>query len=296
MDEVLAHWLPQDTNDGLAVDGTVGGGGHAAALLDRFPRVRLLGLDRDPDALSAAGNALARFTGRVRLVQADLGDLEAVLADEGHPEVAGILFDLGVSSHQIDDPTRGFSHSATGPLRMTLDRDAATGAEEYLRDVEEGDLRRIFREWGELPAAGRAARAVLRARDEGKLRTTAELAEALRRGGAGSPRRLSQAFQAIRLAVNDELRSLDRGLAAAEQALPPGGHLTVISFESLMDRVVKNRFRPPRSARPHPGIPDPPAQWTPLTRRVVRPTQAEIENNPRSRSARLRAAKRRVHD
>jgi 16S rRNA (cytosine1402-N4)-methyltransferase len=206
-----------------------------------------------------------------------------------------MLLDLGVSSRQIDDPRRGFSYLAEGPLRMTLDRDAGRGAAEFLAEIEEGELKRVFRELGELPGAGRAARAVVRARDVEPLTTTTQLADLLRRSGAGSPRRLSQAFQAIRMAVNGELDSLERTLSAAARVLPSGGTMTVISFESLMDRRVKQTFRPPRLERPHPGVADEEPLWRVLTKRVIRPGSEETTRNPRARSARLRAAARVAH-
>jgi len=166
---------------------------------------------------------------------------------------------------------------------------------EYLAAVDEEELRRVLRDLGELPAARRAARAVITAREEGRLRTTGDLRQALGRGGVTTPRRLSQAFQALRMAINDELGSLRSGLAAAARVLPSSGTLTVITFESLMDREVKQTFRPPRLSRPHPGLPDPEPTWRPLTRRPVRPSSEETKTNPRARSARLRSAARTPH-
>jgi 16S rRNA (cytosine1402-N4)-methyltransferase len=287
VDEALSTWVTEPR--GWYVDGTVGGGGHAEALLSRFPEARLLGLDRDPAAIAASRRRLERFGDRVRLLVEDFADLERMAGDL---PIAGILLDLGVSSAQLDDPARGFSWQENGPLRMTLDGGARHGAAELLAEAKEGDLKRIFRDLGELPGAGRAARAVLAARAEGRLDTTEDLARVLRRAGVGTPRRLSQAFQALRLAVNHELQSLDRGLDAAARVLPAGGTLTAISFESLMDRRVKQAFRPPRTGRPLPGVPDPEPRWTLLTRRAVRPGADEISRNPRARSARLRAAAR----
>ncbi len=289
-EEALSTWVTDPR--GLYLDGTAGGGGHSESLLLRCPEAELIALDRDPEALEACRVRLAPHAARVRLVQANIGDLAGVLADLGEPRVVGILFDLGVSSRQIDDPGRGFSYLSEGPLRMTLDRDAPTGAAEFLAAVDVETLSRIFRDWGEFPGAGRAARAVIDARNRAPLTTTLDLVEALRRGGVGSPKRLSQAFQAIRFACNDELGSLDRALSAAAEVLPEGGTLTAISFESLMDRRVKRAFRPPRMERPVAGVPDPPALWEPITRRALRPGDDEISRNPRARSARLRAARR----
>jgi 16S rRNA (cytosine1402-N4)-methyltransferase len=291
VDEALSTWVTDP--GGWYVDGTVGGGGHAEVLLIRFPETRLLGMDRDPRAVAASRRRLERFGDRVRLEQGDFADLERTAGDL---PVAGILLDLGVSSVQLDDPARGFSWQENGPLRMTLDGEARHGAAELLAEAKEGDLKRIFRDLGELPGAGRAARAVIAARGQGRLDTTEDLSRVLRRAGVTSPRRLSQAFQALRLAVNHELESLDRGLEAAARILPPGGTLTAISFESLMDRRVKHAFRPPRTGRPMPGVPDPEPRWTVLTKGAVRPAPDEIARNPRARSARLRAAARTAHD
>lgn len=293
VEEALGFWVTDP--EGRYLDGTVGGGGHAEALLSRFPRADIIGLDRDPDALAAAARRLAAFGDRVHLHQTDFRDMEEILTGTGGRPVVGILLDVGVSSHQLDDPGRGFSYLADGPLRMTLDRDAPQGAEEYLAGVQEQELKTVLRDLGELPAAGRAARAVLAARERGALRSTADLRRALERGGASTPRRLSQAFQALRMAINHERDSLRAGIAASARVLPAEGTLTVISFESLMDREVKQAFRPPRLSRPHPGIPDPEPEWRPLTRGAVRPGEEEIHRNPRSRSARLRAAARTPH-
>jgi 16S rRNA (cytosine1402-N4)-methyltransferase len=293
VEETLRVWVSDPA--GRYVDGTVGGGGHAFALLSRFAEATLVGLDRDPEALEAAALRLQDFQDRVHLARSDFADLEDVLPSLPGPPVRGILFDVGVSSRQLDAPERGFSYLAEGPLRLSLDRDAAADARDYLDGVEEATLKRIFRDYGDLPQAGRAARTVLQARGAGRLETTTDLADALRRAGAGSPRRLSQAFQALRMAVNDETGSLSRGIAAAARVLPTGGVLAVITFESVMDRVVKQAFRPPRLTRPLPGIPDPDPVWEPVTRKAVRPSPEEEARNPRSRSARLRAARRSPH-
>jgi 16S rRNA (cytosine1402-N4)-methyltransferase len=264
-------------------------------LLTRFPEARVIGLDRDPAALARSRERLERFGDRVRLERSDFADMEAALTGAG-VSVTGVLLDLGVSSLQLDDPRRGFSYLVDGPLNMSLGGEEESGAAALLAEIEEGTLTRIFRELGELPGAGRAARAVLDARDRGALTHTAGLVEALGRAGVRSPRRLSQAFQALRLASNDELGSLARGLDAAGRVLPAGGTLTVISFESLMDRMVKRTFQPARSGRPIAGAEDPLPRWRLLTRGAVRPSQDEVARNPRARSARLRAAERTGHD
>ena len=227
---------------------------------------------------------------RNRLARADIAEMETVV---GETPVVGILLDLGVSAFQLDDPLRGFSHQTEGPLHMALDRDAGRGVGDMLAEIEEDELRRVFRNLGELPGATRIARAVLMARDRGRLTTTGDLVAALRRAGVSSPRRLSQAFQALRLGLNRELESLKQALTAAANLLPPGGTLTVISFESLMDRMVKQAFRPPRPEhRPIAGVPDPDPVWKVLTPRVVGPGKDEVARNPRARSAKLRAGER----
>ncbi len=289
MEEALTYWVTDPR--GLYLDGTVGAGGHAEALLGRFPDARLIGLDRDPAALETARARLGPYRSRAQLEQADLADLENVLRRTGGAP-AGILLDLGVSSLQLDDPDRGFSYLENAPLRMTLDRDAPWGAREFLAAIEEGDLAELLRDYGELSRAGRIAREIVAARNANRLDTTHQLVDALRRAGLSHPRHLSQAFQALRFAVNGELESLDRGLAAAARVLPPSGRLVVIAFESLTDRRVKQAFRPVRTGRPHPGLPEARPTWRVLTPKAIRPQSEETTRNPRARSARLRAAER----
>lgn len=293
VEAALATWVTD--HSGRYVDATIGGGGHAEVLLERFPKAVLLGLDRDPVALDAAARRLARFGDRVSFAQADFGELEAAVARRPGAPVVGVFGDLGVSSPQLDDPDRGFSYWVDGPLRLTLDARAARGAAEWLAEATEETVRKVLAELGELPGAARAARAIVRARRDAPVATTARLAAVLRDAGFGAPRRLSQAFQAIRFAVNDELGSLARGIDAAARILPEGGTLTLITFESLMDRIVKQRFAPPRVGRPIPGVPDAPTDWEPIHRKVVRPEPEETDRNPRARSARLRAARRLAH-
>lgn len=289
IEEALTFWVTDPK--GLYVDGTVGAGGHAEALLQRFPETRLIGLDKDPAALETARERLGSFGSRAQLEHADFGDMENVLGRSGGAP-AGILLDLGISSLQLDDPNRGFSYLVNAPLRMTLDRDAPLGAREFLAAIEEGDLAELLRDYGELSKANRLAREIVTARNANRLDTTQHLVDALRRAGLSHPRHLSQAFQALRFAVNGELTSLDKGLDAAARVLPPSGRLVVIAFESLTDRRVKQAFRPVRPGRPHPGLPDPHPVWRVLTSKAIRPSSFETARNPRARSARLRAAER----
>jgi len=290
LEEALTFWVTDPR--GLYLDGTVGAGGHAEALLLRFPEARVLGLDKDSAALERARTRLGPFGPRAHLERADFADMDEVLRRSGRAP-AGILLDLGISSLQLDDPDRGFSYLLNAPLKMTLDRDAPRGAREFLAAIEEGKLADLLREYGELSRPGRIAREIVAARHAHRLETTHDLVAALKRAGLSHPRHLSQAFQALRFAVNDELESLDRGLAAAAQVLPPSGRLVVIAFESLTDRRVKQAFRPVTYGRPHPGVPEPRPTWRVLTPKAIRPQPEETARNPRARSARLRAAERR---
>jgi 16S rRNA (cytosine1402-N4)-methyltransferase len=289
IEEALTFWATDPR--GLYLDGTVGAGGHAEALLLRFPEARLIGLDRDPAALETARARLDPFGSRVRLERADFADMDDVLSRSGGAP-AGILLDLGVSSLQLDDPDRGFSYLENAPLRMTLDRDAPLGAREFLAAIEEGALAELLRDYGELSRTTHIAREIVAARNAKRLDTTQDLVMALQRAGLSHPRHLSQAFQALRYALNGEIDSLDRGLAAAARVLPPSGRLVVIAFESLTDRRVKQAFRPVVHGRPHPGLPEPRRTWRVLTSKAVRPGPEETARNPRARSARLRAAER----
>jgi 16S rRNA (cytosine1402-N4)-methyltransferase len=292
---------------GIVVDGTLGGGGHAEAILrETDPDGVLIGFDVDPDALEAASRRLAGFGDRVRYVNASFRDLGPVLAELGIEHVDGVLFDLGVSSFQLDTASRGFRFSGDPgetretPLDMRMDPRHGESAADLLRHASESSLQEIFQRYGELPGSKRLARAIVEARRQAPLRTTADLLRVIREARVGGGRRhhpATRIFQALRIAVNDELGSLRTGLDAAVTVLRPGGRLVVIAYHSIEDRVVKQHFRD--AAR---GCTCPPR--TPvcvcgrtvtlkiLTRRPVTPSEAEIEANPRARSARLRAALR----
>jgi 16S rRNA (cytosine1402-N4)-methyltransferase len=289
----------------LIVDGTLGDGGHAEAILERSaPSGRLVGLDRDPEALRIAGARLARFGARVSLAHASFGDLAGVLAGEGIARVDGVLFDLGVSSRQLDQPERGFRFGSetagATALDMRMDPSRGESAAELLARATEPELAHCFRAYGELPRAGRLAREIVRRRAQQPLRTTADLLDAIRAARIGGGRKHSPAtlvFQALRIAVNDELGALEAGLAAAIDALAPGGRLCVIAYHSLEDRIAKQRFA--REERPCTCPPSAPVctcgkkpRLARATRRAVRPSEAEVRNNPRARSARLRAAEK----
>ncbi|HVR71147.1 MAG TPA: 16S rRNA (cytosine(1402)-N(4))-methyltransferase RsmH [Vicinamibacteria bacterium] len=268
---------------GFYVDGTVGLGGHACELLWRSaPGGRLLGVDRDAETLARAGERLAEFGGRVRLVHADWRDLPTLLGEE-RPQ--GVLLDLGVSSAQLDTAERGFSFRSDGPLDMRMDRSAGPTAADVVNRLPEDELADLIYRYGEERASRRIARALVRARQKAHLRTTGELA-AVVRSAAGRPRAraldpATLTFQALRIYVNRELEGLGSALRAVAHRLAPGGRLAVIAFHSLEDREVKNAFRD--LAR---------EGFSLLTKKPARPSPEEVARNPRARSARLRGLER----
>ena len=292
--------LLADVPAGLVVDATVGLGGHAEALLAANERLHLLGLDRDPQALAGAADVLSRFPGRFRLESASFVQLSQLLASLDGPPPVAILADLGCSSLQLDSPQRGFSFSSDGPLDMRMGPDAAQTAADLLRDAPEEELMRIIRTYGEEPRARRVARAIVNHRREhGPLETTRQLADLVLRTVGRPPRRgihpATRVFQAVRIAVNDELGQLESFLEPAVASLAPEGRIAMISFHSLEDRIVKHTLRrlagactcPPQLPRCTCGAR---TVVRILTPKPIRPSEAEIATNPRARSARLRAA------
>lgn len=286
---------------GWFVDCTLGLGGHAEALLERQPAARLFGVDRDRQALALARERLARFGDRVRTVEGNFRDLGRLWAEHGPPgeRPAGIYADLGVSSLQLDTPERGFSFQREGPLDMRMSAEGDTAAE-LLASATEAELEEIFRQYGEEREARRVARAVVEARQLRPIDTTAALASVVRRAkrhrrGEEKIDPATRVFQALRIAVNEELAAVEELLDQAVRLLDRDGRLVVISFQSLEDRIVKNRIR--ELAR---GEVDETTGRTRsetrllevLTKKPVRPALAEIDANPRARSARLRAARR----
>jgi 16S rRNA (cytosine1402-N4)-methyltransferase len=276
------------------VDGTFGGGGLTAALL-ATASCRVIGIDRDPEAIAAGGTLAARFPDRLTLAQGRFGTMDEMLTARGIRAVDGIALDLGVSSMQIDQPERGFSFRFDGPLDMRMGKDG-TSAEDLVNDLSEGELADLIHLYGEERHARRVARAIVAARP---LHRTAELAAIVRKtvpqhGPGIDP--ATRTFQALRMEVNDELGELDRALAAAERLLAPGGRLVVIAFHSLEDRRVKHflgaRSKPPAVSRHRPAGPQPLPSFRLLTRRPERPGEDELSRNPRARSAKLRAAER----
>ncbi len=302
LEEILAWLAPRP--GAIVVDGTVGGGGHAEAILERSAPARLIGLDRDPAALAAAARRLAAHGARVELVHASFRDLRAVLDRLGLERVDGVLLDLGVSSHQLDTPERGFRFAAESaertPLDMRMDPTAGDDAAALLRRASPAQIEDWLRRYADLRGARRLARALVSARERAPLRTAADLVAVVREAGVGGGRRHHPAtlvFQALRIATNDELAALEDGLAAAIDALRPGGRLVAIAYHSAEDRIVKNRLRDAaRACVCPPELPVCVCGGRPrlrvLTRRPVRPGPSEIADNPRSRSARLRAAER----
>lgn len=284
---------------GLFVDATVGLGGHAEALLERAPAARLLGLDRDAEALARAARRLSVFGDRMSFEQANFHHLEQVLSRLGIRSVSGVLADLGVSSLQLDTAERGFSFRFDGPLDMRMGLAERTAAD-VVNQSSEGELEKILRDYGEERQARRIARAVVRERAREPFRTTRQLKQVVdeAKGGSGREGRIDAAtrvFQALRIEVNEELAGLEGFIEQAVKLMESDGRLVVISYHSLEDRIVKNTLRD--LARGDidevTGRPRAESQLIEvLTKKPVRPSEEEVAFNPRSRSARLRAARR----
>ncbi|MDI7246880.1 MAG: 16S rRNA (cytosine(1402)-N(4))-methyltransferase RsmH [Bacillota bacterium] len=283
-DEVL--WMLRPRSGGTYLDCTVGGGGHAAAVLEHAgPGAFLVGIDRDPEALEFAGRRLAPFGEAFRLVQGNFTDLAAILGEAGIEQVDGVLMDLGVSSHQFDDPSRGFSYMTDVPLDMRMDMGSGPSARDLVNSLPGDELARILRLYGEERWASRIARFIVERRDRAPITTTGELVDVVKQAIPAAARRsgphpAKRTFQALRIAVNDELGGLERGLDQAVEVTRLGGRVVVISFHSLEDRIVKRRFAGDRE------------RLRAITTQPLVPCDEEVIANPRSRSARLRAAER----
>lgn len=295
MDEAVAALAIRD--NGIYVDATFGGGGYSRLMLGSA-RCRVIGIDRDPQAV-ARGRSLAASEPRFTMVEGVFGDLEALLAGVGCRRVDGVVMDVGVSSFQLDEADRGFSFQKAGPLDMRMSRSGPSAAE-MLASVDEAELARLLRDLGDEPDARRIAAAIVRERGHTPLTRTDQLASLIARAKPGRRGRTDPAtrsFQAIRMWVNDELGELRRALDAAERVLRHGGRLVVVSFHSGEDELVK-RFVDGRGGRPAAGsrhLPPAEAQdirWAWAGRKIVRPGEVEIAANPRARSARLRVAVR----
>ena len=262
------------------VDATLGAGGHAEALLDAGVQT-VVGIDRDPEALAEANARLGRFGSRFRSVQGRFGELDRVAAETGLDEVAGVLFDLGVSSMQLDRPGRGFSYRGEGPLDMRMGAEGSTAAD-IVNDYTEEDLARVIFEFGQERQSRRIARSIVRARERAPITTTGQLTSVVASAVGrhkGGPHPARRTFQALRIEVNRELEELAASLPQAAGLLESGGRLAVISYHSLEDRIVK-RFVA--------GTPE----LVALMKKPARPSEREAAANPRARSARLRAAER----
>jgi 16S rRNA (cytosine1402-N4)-methyltransferase len=286
---------------GRYVDGTLGAGGFALALLERAgPDARLLGLDRDAAALERARLRLGARAAQCRFVHTDFGRMAAVARAEGFAAVDGVVLDLGVSSEQLEEAARGFSFLRDGPLDMRMDPSAGEPAERLVNRLPAEDLAALFRRFGEEPRAGRIARAMAAERAREPVRTTARLAEIVAQavGGRRGPLHpATRVFQALRIAVNGELESLEAGLQGALELLAPGGRLAVLSYHSLEDRIVKRTFAEHAGrleALQQGGVrrvgAEPRVRH--VERRPLRPAQSELDANPRARSARLRVVER----
>ena len=270
--------------DGTYIDTTLGAGGHAEAILERLPRGRLLGIDRDPAALRVARAQRAAFGEKVTVLEGNISEIDALHTASGLPPAEGLLADLGVNSMQIEDASRGFSFNLPGPLDMRMSPSSGTTAEEIVNHLRERDLADLIFKFGEERYSRRIARAIVEARP---IRKTTELAQVVTRAipsrtGLHQIHPATRTFQALRLAVNQELENLEQLLAKVLTVLRPQGRLVIISFHSLEDRMVKRAFQSwQRESKAHL-----------LTRKVARPSQEELDRNPRARSAKLRAAEK----
>ena len=301
-DEVLGTLAPRPGS--LQIDATVGGGGHTERILEAAsPDGRVLGLDADGAAIERVRLRLARFGDRLVLRRANFRELATIAPEAGFGAVDGMLLDLGLSSFQLADRERGFGFRAGGPLDMRFDSTRGVPASELLATLDADELAALFRRYGEEPAAWKIAKAIVAARATAPIRTAEELAELIERISPPNPRQrrrthpATRTFQALRIAVNEELDALGDGLAAAVDLLRPGGRLVVLSYHSLEDRIVKRFFNAERRGCTCPPLaPVCVCGRAPRLRLVTRPsmtpTDVEIDANPRSRSARLRAAER----
>ncbi|MCV2491394.1 16S rRNA (cytosine(1402)-N(4))-methyltransferase RsmH [Geodermatophilus sp. YIM 151500] len=304
LERVAALLAPACAADGaVLVDATLGLAGHALALLDAHPGLRLVGLDRDPEARAEAARRLesAGHADRATLVPAVFDELPDVLARLGIDEVQGVLFDLGVSSLQLDRPDRGFSYATDAPLDMRMDPGAPRTAADVVNTYSAGDLTRVLRVYGEERFAARIAAAITREREREPFTSTGRLAELVRAAIPAATRRTGghpakRTFQALRIEVNDELGALSRALPAALDALALGGRVVVITFHSLEDRMVKQVLAAGAGDRTPPELPVPLPELGPVLRLLTRGGEAagaaEVAANPRAASARVRAAER----
>jgi 16S rRNA (cytosine1402-N4)-methyltransferase len=294
--EALQALAPHD--GGVYLDGTFGAGGYTRALL-ATPGVRVVAIDRDPAAIAGGAPLVAEAAGRLTLVAGRFSELDRIAAEAGHPALDGVVLDVGVSSMQVDEAARGFSFRFEGPLDMRMEQRGRSAAD-IVNTADEEEIADILFHYGEERQARRIARAIVADRKAQPFETTAQLAGLIERVAPSKPHLIhpaTRSFQALRIAVNDELGELARALAAAERALKPGGTLAIVSFHSLEDRIVKQFFaersgRGRAASRLLPGEPAPPEPTFTLLPGPVAPGENETRANPRARSARLRAGRR----
>lgn len=295
--EVLEALAPKAS--GRYLDGTFGAGGYSRAILEAAPDATLLGLDRDPTAIAGGADLVAAVAGRLKLSQAVFGQLAEEAERHDMAPLDGVVLDIGVSSMQLDQAERGFSFRFDGPLDMRMSG-AGQSAADIVNQAEEGLLANIFYHYGEERRSRAVARAVIEARRKAPLTTTKQLADlvaSIVRGEPGGAHPATRVFQALRIAVNDELGELVRALHAAESVLKPGGRLVVVTFHSLEDRIVKQFFaersgRVPTGSRHAPAVAAAQPTFSLIAKGAVGPSEAEMRANPRARSAKLRAAER----
>lgn len=302
LEEVVGFLNPSPGK--IYLDGTLGTGGHAEALLERSaPTGRVVGIDTDAETIEIARQRLAPYADRTVLVHGRYEQAREILSRQGLAKVHGVLLDLGISRVQLDEPERGFSFSRQGPLDMRMDRSCGTQAGRLLQDLPEDRLALLFRTYGEERWARRIARSIVRRRQEGGgLSTTRDLVDAVLKAVPRQARRsrihpATRIFMALRIAVNRELEALERFLADLPEILHPGARCCILSFHSLEDRIVKERFRamekgtPPTEA-PEAEAPGEPPRFRQVRRKVLRPDEEEIRSNPLARSAKLRIVER----
>ena len=284
--------------NGIYIDGTLGGAGHSSRIAEKLTTGRLIGIDQDKDAIQAAGERLAPFKDRVTIVRSNYENMPKIAAELGIRSADGILLDLGVSSYQLDTPERGFSYREDAPLDMRMDDRQSRTARDIVNELSETELYRIIRDYGEDPFAKNIAKHIVRRRAEKPIETTFELVDAIRaaipakvRMNGGHPAK--QTFQAIRIELNRELQVLENTLDSMIDLLSPGGRLCIITFHSLEDRIVKTNFK--RNENPCTCPPDFPVcvcgktpKGTVITRKPILPGEEELTQNPRSKSAKLR--------
>ncbi|MCH7819408.1 MAG: 16S rRNA (cytosine(1402)-N(4))-methyltransferase RsmH [Candidatus Marinimicrobia bacterium] len=286
--------------DGVYIDGTIGGGGHAKVLLDKLTDKALyIGIDRDATAIEHCKKRFKNSTTTVELCKGNFSMMNEIAERMGVKGVDGVLLDLGVSSAQIDSPERGFSFSSDGPLDMRMDQDSGINATDLIKSLPERELADLIYEFGEERHSRKIASAIVNFQKKSPVETTSDLSSIVKRVIMGSmkTKSLARVFQALRIAVNEELSSLEKGLTIAVELLNKGGRIVVLSYHSLEDRIVKNQLRDMSKSRIE--APEMPTGYREqvkllnlLTKKVIRPTESEIRSNPRSRSARLRAAEK----